>query len=483
MVLNLKRVMSWRMIDDLSEVGPTHSSNEACESRQSKGVGKQSFSQRKHTRHKEAEKSMGINDAEIRRQSAVYKKVQNLMRYVDEYSLKEEHWKQKRKKATGVDGVDKAAYDEQVDENIRILVEKMKKFQYKPLPVRRTYIPKANGKLRPLGIPAYEDRLVQGTMARLLNDVYEERFLDSSYGFRPGRDAHQVVEYINRSIMAGKVGYVLEADIKGFFDNVNHEWLLRFLEHDIQDKNFLRYIKRFLIAGIMEGTELKESDRGTPQGGLISPVLANVYLHYVLDLWFEKAIKPRLKGEAYYVRYADDFLIMFQKDTDAKAVMAVLPKRMGKFELELAEEKTRVLPFGRYKGTKESFDFLGFTFFNAKMRNGKYKLGVRTSKKKLKAKKQAAKAWVKARKNKPINDTMMLIAAILRGHYNYYGVSGNYASLNNFYRHMEYLVFKMLNRRSQRKSVTYEKFRRIWQYNAPKPQITVDICHWKPKTA
>lgn len=201
-----------------------------------------------------------------------------------------------------------------------------------------------------------------------------------------------------------------------------------------------------------------------------------------MDLWFEKAVKPRLKGEAYYVRYADDFLIMFQKERDANAVMAVLPKRMGKFGLELAEEKTRILPFGRYKGTRQDFDFLGFTFYNTKMRSGKYKLGVRTSKKKLKAKKQTAKAWMKARKNKPVKETMLTVAAILRGHYNYYGVSGNFASLNNFYRHMEYHVFKMLNRRSQRKSVTYEKFRKIWQYYAHVPRIKADICHWSPKT-
>ena len=430
----------------------------------------------------EAEEGMGINDAEIRRQSEVYSKVQNLMHCVDESSLTEEHRKQEKKKAVGIDGVNKAAYDKQAGMNIRSLVERMRRFQYKPLPVRRVYIPKANGKLRPLGIPAYEDKLVQGVMARLLNDVYEERFLDCSYGFRPGRRAHQAVEFINRSVMAGKVGYVLEADIKGFFDNVDHEWLMKFLEHDIQDKNFLRYIKRFLIAGIMEGTELKDSDRGTPQGGLISPVLANVYLHYVLDLWIDKAIKPRLKGEMYYVRYADDFLIMFQKEQDAGAVMAALPKRLGKFGLELAEEKTRIMPFGRYKGTKENFDFLGFTFFNAKMRNGKYKLGVRTSKKKLKAKKQAAKAWVRERMNKPVTETMTQVAAILRGHYNYYGVSGNFTSLNAFYRHMRYLVHKMLNRRSQRKSVTYEKFDRIWQYHVPAPLIKVDICHWSPKT-
>ena len=213
----------------------------------------------------------------IRYQSATYPAVQNLMHNVSEQTLMAEHRKQARKKATGIDGVDKTAYDENAEENIRELVIKMKKFQYRPQAVRRTYIPKANGKMRPPGIPAYEDRLVQGVMAGLLNEVYEVRFLDCSYGFRPKRSGHDVVRYINQTIMTKKVNYALEADIKGFFDNVDHDWLMKFLEHDIQDKNFLRYIKRFLIAGIMEGTERTDSDRGTPQGGLISPVLANVY--------------------------------------------------------------------------------------------------------------------------------------------------------------------------------------------------------------
>ena len=321
------------------------------------------------------------------------------MHHVNETSLMAEHRKQSRKKATGIDGVDKAQYDQNAEENIWGLVERMKKFQYRPQPVRRTYIPKANGKLRRLGIPAYEDRLVQGVMANALNEVYEAKLLESSYGFRPGRSAHDVVRYINQSIMIHKVNYVLEADIKGFFDNVDHGWLMKFLEHDIQDKNFLRYIKRFLIAGVMEGTERKDSDQGTPQGGLISPVLANVYLHYALDLWMEKTIKPRLRGEVYYVRYADDFLILFQYENEARKVMNVLKKRLGKFSLEVAEEKTRVLPIGRFKGTKEDFDFLGFTFYNTKTRGGKYRLGVRTSRKKLKVKRQAAKTWLRTRQS------------------------------------------------------------------------------------
>ena len=202
----------------------------------------------------------------IREQSAKYPVVQNLMHNVNERTLMAEHRKQSGKKATGIDGIDKVAYDEKAEENVAELVERMRKFQYKPLPVRRTYIPKANGKLRPLGIPAYEDRLVQGVMAKVLNEVYEPRFLECSYGFRPGKSAHDVVRYINQTIMRKKVNYVLESDIKGFFDHVDHDWMMKFLAHDIQDKNFLRYVKRFLIAGIMEDGKRLDSERGTPQG-------------------------------------------------------------------------------------------------------------------------------------------------------------------------------------------------------------------------
>ena len=414
----------------------------------------------------------------IRYQSATFPTVQGLMHYINEQTLMMEHRKQTRKKATGIDGIDKTAYDENVEENIRELVSKMKKFQYRPQAVRRTYIPKGNGKLRPLGIPAYEDRLVQGVMAGLLNEVYEVRFLDCSYGFRPKRNTHDVVRYINQTIMTKKVNYVLEADIKGFFDNVNHDWLMEFLAHDIQDKNFLRYIKRFLIAGIMEGTELLESDRGTPQGGLISPVLANVYLHYVLDLWFEKAIKPKLQGEAYYVRYADDFLILFQYENEAQAVLNTLENRLGKFSLELAEEKTRILPIGRFKGTKEDFDFLGFTFYNTTTRGGKYRLGIRSSKKKLKAKRQAAKEWLRTRLTKPVAETMKRLAAIIRGHCNYYGVSGNFRAIQNFWKYLQYATYRMLNRRDQKGKLKYLKFLRIWDYYIPEPHLTVDIWNW-----
>ena len=263
---------------------------------------------------------------------------------------------------------------------------------------------------------------------------------------------------------------MLEADIKGFFDNVDHDWLMKFLGNEIEDKNFLRYIKRFLIAGVMEDGQYLASEQGTPQGGLISPVLANVYLHYVLDWWFEERVKPALEGEAYYVRYADDFLMFFQDEKDAERVMERLSLRLKAFSLETAEEKTRILPIGRYKGTKEDFDFLGFTFFNTETREGKYRLGVRTSKKKLKAKKQVAKAWLKT------------LEASVRGHCNYYGVSGNFTGIQKYWKYLKYETYRMLNRRDQKGKLRFPKFLRIWNFYVSKPHLTKDIWQWQPKT-
>ena len=238
-----------------------------------------------------------------------------------------------------------------------------------------------------------------------------------------------------------------------------------------------------IYPGVQIKSELKDSDRGTPQGGLISPVLANVYLHYVLDLWFEKAIKPKLRGEAYYVRYADDFLILFQYENEARDVLALLKRRLGKFSLEVAEDKTRILPIGRFKGTKDDFDFLGFTFFNTKTRGGKYRLGVRTSKKKLKAKRQAAKEWLHTRLTKPVSQTMELLAAIIRGHCNYYGVNGNFHAIQSFWKYLKYSTYRMLNRRDQKGKLKYPKFLRIWNYYVKEPHLTTDIWNWQPKVA
>ena len=414
---------------------------------------------------------------DLRYLSGAHTRLQTLMYRVNAESLKDAHMKQKHHKASGVDGVSKDEYGEALDANVADLIRRMKAFQYKPLPVRRTYIPKGNGGMRPLGIPSYEDKLVQSVMANILTDIYEVRFCDSSYGYRPERSAHDAMKYVYQTLQTKKVSYVLEADIKGFFDNVNHDWLMKFLEHDIEDKNFLRYIKRFLIAGVMEGTERNPSDKGTPQGGLISPVLANVYLHYVLDLWCEKSLKKRLKGEVHYVRYADDFILMFQYEREAKAVLEELRARLGKFGLEVAEDKTRILPFGRFVGTKESFDFLGFTFMNAKTQQGKYIVGVRTSKKKLKLKMQTAKMWIKGRLTAPVAETMRLIGASLKGHYNYYGVDGNSNRIWRFYRYVKSTCYRMLNRRDQKGKFQYEDFLRVWNFYVGKPRMAVNIWY------
>lgn len=419
----------------------------------------------------------------IRYQSRTYAKLETLMNRVNERSLKDAHRRQIGKKASGIDGVTKDEYGKELDKNVADLVGRMKKFSYRPLPVRRTYIPKANGSMRPLGIPAYEDRLVQDVMAGILTDIYEERFLDCSHGFRPGRSAHEVVRRINQTIMTKRVNYVLEADIKGFFDNVSHDWLMKFLEHDIADRNFLRYVKRFLIAGVMEGGEFRESEKGTPQGGQISPVLANVYLHYVLDTWVEKRLKRMAKGEVHYERYADDFILMFQYENEAVQAKELLRERLGKFGLELAEDKTRVLPMGRYKGTKDTFDFLGFTFFNTLTRGGKYRLGVRTSQKKLKAKRQVVKAWLRTRLTKPVTETMELIQSSLKGHCNYYGVNGNFSMVQKYWKYVKYSSYHMLNRRHQKRTMKYDKFLRIWNHYVEKPHLTTDIWNWKPTLA
>lgn len=411
----------------------------------------------------------------IRYQSGTYPRLLSLINRVDELSLMAAHDRQDARKASGVDGVTKDMYGEHLLDNVVELVKRMKSFSYIPQPVRRTYIPKANGKLRPLGIPAYEDRLVQRVMADVLTEVYEPRFLDCSHGFRPGRGAHDVVRYIDQSVMRGRVNYVLEADIQGFFDNVDQGWLLKFLEHDIADKNFLRYVVRFLKAGVMEQSKWMESDKGTPQGGLISPILANVYLHYALDLWVEYRVKRCCKGEVYYARYADDFVLLFQYEDEAKAVMGYLRDRLGKFGLNLAEDKTRILPFGRHARRKEDFDFLGFTFFNAKSRKGYYRIGIRTSAKKLRAKRQAVGEWLWTRLTRPVGETLATLNRKLVGHYNYYGINGNYRAVCSFWRYVKGRLMWTLCRRSQKHRLTWAMFQKLWDKYVTAPYLPVQI--------
>ena len=399
--------------------------------------------------------------AEIAKLAAKYGRVQSLMQYVNKETLGKSYRQQPKGKAIGVDGVTKEAYGENLNENLEDLLRRMKQFSYRPYPVRRAYIPKGNGKMRGLGIPSFEDKVVQGVFKEIMEGVYEPKFLDFSFGFRPNRSCHDAIQRVNKHIMADKVNYVVDADIKGFFDNIDHDWMVKFLEHDIADKNFIRYIKRFLIGGVMEDGKKLNTEVGTVQGGLISPVLANVYLHYVLDTWFVYVSRHAFSGEMYMVRYADDFVCLFQYEQEAQRFYRMLVERMKKFGLELAEDKSRIMPFGRYKGTKESFDFLGFTHINGKSHWGKYCVLHRTSKKKLKQKRQSAKQWLKEHMHESVPETIEKLNKKLTGHYRYYGIYGNWISLKKFYRYVKYELWKTKRRRDQSRWLTWRKYAEI----------------------
>lgn len=390
-------------------------------------------------------------------------------------------------KAAGVDGMTKKEYALNLESNIINLVNRLKTLSYRPLPARRTYIPKANGKdLRPLGIAAYEDKIVQMGLARILEAIYEQDFLDFSYGFRPNRNCHKALKAVNKAITVGKINYIVDADIKGFFDNVDHEWMMKFIGIRIGDPNIKRMIVRLLKAGIMENGKIEATDKGTAQGSVASPILANIYLHYVLDLWFEKVIKKRSKGQVFIVRYADDFICGFQYKEEADEFYKALKRRLTKFKLELAENKTRIIEFGRFAtsnraerglGKPETFDFLGFSHYCSTSKAGKYRVKRRTSRKKFWAKVKSVKQWVKSVRNElSIHEIFKRINAILIGHFHYYGITDNYPMLQQFKYEVVKILFKWLNRRSQRRSFTKEKFQKYLRQNPlPNPRIYVNI--------
>jgi len=406
------------------------------------------------------------------------RKLQTLIHLVNKTTLKEVHKKQETGKASGIDRVTKTEYAGKLDENLDNLLARMKTFSYRPQPVRRTYIPKdgSNDKLRPLGIPAYEDRLVQGVIAEVLNVIYEPKFYDLSFGFREGRDCHMAIKHLD-NILMGKTSWVVDADIKNFFGNVDHEWMMKFLEHEIADKNLLRYIKRFLKAGIMEAGQFTETDSGVPQGSLCSPVMANVYLHYVLDMWFEVKVKKSSRGMAEMVRYADDFVCCFQYEDDARNFYESLKERLAKFGLELSEDKSQIIKFGRFAGGGAgTFDFLGFTVISGKNRSGNYCVKYRTSEKKLKVKRASIKKWLWQNMHTPIGELVKKLNVKLRGHYNYYGLSHNFKKMNGFYCYVKRTLFKVLNRRGGKKKLNWEKFGKILQHNTLlMPMITVPL--------
>ena len=390
------------------------------------------------------------------------------------------------KKATGVDGVTKEEYGKNLEENLQELSERLKRMGYRPGPKKRVYIPKAGSERgRPLGISALEDKIVEEATRRTLEPIYEAVFEDSSYGYRPGRSPHQCLDALGRTIQQRKVSYVVEADIKGFFDEVNHEWMIRFLRHRIGDERVIRLIIRMLKGGIMEDGLVQATEKGTPQGSILSPLLSNIYLHYVLDLWFSRRVSKASRGEAYYFRFADDFVACFQYREDAERFRQGLKERLKEFGLAVAEEKTRCIEFGRFarenaykRGEKpKEFTFLGFTHYCGKTKEGYSKVKRRTSLQKLGQSLSKFTQWAKQARHVLRKGEMLREARIrVMGHLGYYAITDNLGRCDTYVYHAMRILYKWLNRKSQRKAYTWEGFKQALAWvNWPKARLRKDL--------
>jgi RNA-directed DNA polymerase len=388
--------------------------------------------------------------------------------------------------AAGIDKMTKDMYAENLEANLSNLINRLHKMAYIPQAVRRKYIPKpGSAKQRPLGIPCFEDKLVQAGLVRILESVYEQDFVGDSYGFRPSRSCHNALKALSETVENKPTNHIVEADIKGFFDNVNQEWLMKFLAHRIEDKRIQRMVKRFLKAGVSEDGSVTVRAEGTPQGGVISPLLANIYLHYALDLWFEKIYRKSCTGTARIIRYADDFVVCFQHKTDAERFRVELGNRLGKFGLEVEPTKTKVMEFGRFavqnakrRGERaETFDFLGLTHYCGARRDSKgFRMKRLTSRKKFGAKLKEFKEWLKKARNLKTREIWETAKAKLRGHYNYYGVTDNLRGISRFGQEVKKLLFKWLNRRGKKGCLSWEKFTEMLKrFPLPKPRITVSM--------
>jgi len=423
----------------------------------------------------------GLASLTLRAREDPKSKFISLAHLLTEDFLRECFWELKRDKASGVDGVSVQVYGVNLEENLKGLVGKLKAKQYRPQPVRRVYIPKPDGSKRGLGIPAVEDKIVQMGIKKILEAIFEVDFMDVSFGFRPNRSCHDALDVLDKTIMTKPVNYVVDMDIERFFDTIDHGWLMRCLRERIRDTSLLRLIGRFLKAGVMEEGKYIEVNKGTPQGGIISPILANIYLHYILDLWFEKAVKKQFKGYAQLIRYGDDFIVCFQSSREAKDFEEMLGQRLDKFGLRIAEGKSRVIGFGRYEWEKAqqegkrvaSFDFLGFTHYCDKTRRGKFKLGRKTSSKRFRQKLKATNQWLRSVRNQvKLAEWWKVLGLKLVGHYRYYGMSGNLSALRKFSRETSKLAYKWINRRSQKKSFTFAQYCKFKKYNPlPEPKI------------
>ncbi len=399
----------------------------------------------------------------------------NLYREINVDALKWA-WKFINKKASaGIDKVTAREFEQDLDENINDTVTNLKQKRYRAKFVRRAHIPKGKGKTRPLGIPAVIDKLIQVVVAKILGAIYEQDFTANSYGYRPNMGALDAVEAISKELQFGKYNYIVEVDIKGFFDNMDHDWITRMLEERIDDGEFIRLIKKWLKAGILETDgKITHPITGSPQGGIVSPVIANIYLHYALDLWFEKVVKPSCNGTVYCCRYADDFVCAFQSEPEARRFYRQIKERLGKFGLEVAEEKTNIIRFSRYqKEENTAFDFLGFEFRWGISRNGKMIIKKRTSPEKLRKALNSITEWCKHMGSMRRKDIFRKLNRKLIGYYNYYGVIGNYDSLSIFFFRMQKILYKWLKRKSFRGKLSWEKFNKYLEiYRIETPRIT-----------
>ena len=404
----------------------------------------------------------------------------NLLNHIRVPLLKEAYNRLRKDAAPGVDGVTWREYGEKLDDRLRDLQDRVHRGSYHPQPVRRVHIPKGDGRTRPLGIPSLEDKVVQQAVRMVLEPIYEQEFLGFSYGFRPGRSAHNALDALAMAIMK-KVSWVLDADIRAFYDTINHGWMQKFIEHKIADRRLVRLLMKWLHAGVVEDGELRAVHEGAPQGGGISPLLSNIYLHYVLDLWVHQWRQRHARGEVYVVRYADDEVMDFQFEQDARTMRSAMSERLAKFGLELHPEKTRVLRFGRYarkdsgcdgRSRPETFDFLGFTHIAGQARNGWFQLQRRTSRKKRATKLSALRMEMQRRRHEPSALQYRWLCSVIRGHNNYYGVPTNSRALVTFRRHVRNAWHRQLQRRSQRARWTVEKRTRFDVcYPLPPPRI------------
>jgi group II intron reverse transcriptase/maturase len=393
--------------------------------------------------------------------------------------LKEAYRRTRKNGASGVDGQTAEQYAANLDANLESLLTRVKTASYRAPPVKRVHIPKDGG-TRPIGIPTFEDKVLQRAYAMVLEAVYEQEFLDFSYGFRPGRSAHQALDAFWKQMMAMGGGWVLELDIRDYFGSLEHSHLRQIIERRVRDGSVLRHVGKWLKAGVLEERTLWHPDMGTPQGGVISPILANIYLHDVLDVWFEREVKPRLKGRAFLIRFADDAVLGFSLEEDARRVLEVLPKRFAKYGLTLHPEKTRLVRYAPKRRDDDdepgTFDFLGFTLYWGKSRKGTAIIKRKTASKRLRRSLTRISQWCSAHRHDQLTSQHRTLARKMRGHYGYYGMTGNGRMLTMFWHAVEKIWQRWLSRRSQRAKIKWERFKQMLRvFPLPPPRIVHSI--------